>query len=252
VEKAMAFYIRMLIHLDKRSEAKKLYADPFTKIFPRSRYDREIREASRKQPRMVLETARPEKPEVSPERKPSDKDERKSLGVVAFVERFITDPFFWLLFIVLDLLSVFFLPPSSTEFASLFILVAAFFITVIYRLLSVSDLFTYLMRPSPEEAGRQVDLKRLLDRALMAEETKQFTRAVELYEEALRADSKNGRVRYNLARLYHQKLKDHTNARRQYRKVLHLLPGEHLFHRFAREALEELKPPKAQLHHVNP
>jgi len=195
---------------------------------------------------MVLATARPEKPDLSQETKPPEQDERKSLGVVAFVERFITDPFFWLLFIFLDFFSLFFLPPSSTEFASLFILVAAFFMTVIYRLLSVSDLFTHLIRPSPEEAGRQVDLKRLLDRALMAEETKQFTRAAELYEEALRADSKNGRVRYNLARLYHQKLKDYTNARRQYRKVLHLLPGEHLFHRFAQQALKELKPRKKQ------
>ncbi len=252
VEKAMAFYIRMLIHLDKRSEAKKLYADPFTKIFPRSRYDQGIREASRKQPRMVLETARPEKPEVSPETKPPEQDERTRLGILSFVDRFITDPFFWLLFIFLDILSLFFLPPSSTEFASLFIFAAAFVMTIIYRLLSVSDLFTYIMRPSPEEAGREVELKRLLDRALMAEETKQFTRAVELYEEALQTDSNNGRVRYNLARLYHQKLKDYTNARRHYRKVLHLLPGEHLFHQFAQQALEELKPRKVQLDHVNP
>jgi len=240
VEKLLVYYIKLLLHLNQRRKAREVYQGPFAKNFHDSLHLQEIKDAVKKAPGEVIPIEQAPPRPAPDNHRPAMPDQRK-LRVIAWMEKTISDPAFWSILVFLYIASPFYFRVLPTPKTSILLFALAFLMTIVHRMGSIGEIFAFLTGASNKKRAREVDQKMLLDRARLAEQTRQHQEAVHLYEKVLRLDPENAEVRYHAARLYHEKLRVPRKALRYYRMVLEHLPPSHLFHRFSKEAIRELE-----------
>jgi TPR repeat protein len=96
-------------------------------------------------------------------------------------------------------------------------------------------------RKSEKKARQEVKIRMDYDRAVLAERGENFNKAAAFYEEVLSADPTHLQARFNLARIYRNRLGDQVNAHLHFRKIVEHAPQEHPYRR---EAKEVLNPPR--------
>lgn len=115
----------------------------------------------------------------------------------------------------------------------------AFSITAFYRV----DWFYYWSqwgRKSEEEAWKEFEATANYEKAVMAEKGENYSKAAALYEKALSADAKNLQARFNLARIYLNKLENRENAIRQLKKLKETAPAGHPYQSYAEDELKNI------------
>ncbi len=236
LEKGLVLYIKLSQHLEKKEEA---YAGIkiFMENFPNSKYRNEVRAAVSLKAGNVFTQVKP-KPAAS-----SSKEEKEAdrLGKIEFFERFFADPVFWSILLFVNIATPIFFPGIyGSQLTPVYLFVAAFIMTIVHRMGSISDLWFHLSRPSEKKVRQEVDTRRSFDDAVMSEKKGQYSQAAELYEQVLRTDIKNIQARFNVARIYEKRLNDIPNAKLHYKKLMELLPQDHPFRRDASDSLKEL------------
>lgn len=160
------------------------------------------------------------------------------LGIAGFIENVIGDPIFWALLLFVNFAAPFYFGYPFGRLTPIVYFVAAFLMTLIHRLGSISEIFSGPSAASEKKILMELDNKRCFDDAARAERASDFENAADLYEKVLSADPEHVQARFNLARLYHLKLENFQKARRHYNFLTTLLPPDHPYHRDAREAME--------------
>jgi len=240
VEKALAYYIRWLLHTGRADEARTVYHARFLKDFPGSPYIEEIRESVRGTPGEIL-SPKPAPAVREPKPAPTPVRELQGLGVIAFMEKTVVDPAFWSILLFLNIAVPFYFAVAPTSGTSLLLFAVAFVMTLVHRMGTIGEMFAFMTGPSVKAARREADRKNDLKRARLVEECRRFREAAAHYERVLREYPRDAEARYHAARLYHEKLQAPHQARKHYLLVQEHLPEHHLFHRFATQALEELR-----------
>lgn len=148
-----------------------------------------------------------------------------------FFEIFNDARFFWLFVAMLPLTLL-------ISWYGLFFIV--FIATALSRALSRVEWGKLLWgaRVNEERQRRDADAATLYNRALLADRGENYQKAAELYEKFLAIDAANVQARFNLARIYHMKLKDRNNALRQYGRLLDILPQDHPYRHETEEAIK--------------
>jgi len=137
---------------------------------------------------------------------------------------------------------------KGVVFTVVFILmIAAFFRSDWFRLMSMSSL------KSEAKARREVKIRIDYDRAVLAEKGENYKKAASFYEEVLEVDPKHLQARFQLARIYQKRLRNHGKAHLHYRKLAEHAPQGHPFHREAIDVLNIAAPKEGRpkYHHGN-
>jgi tetratricopeptide (TPR) repeat protein len=92
-------------------------------------------------------------------------------------------------------------------------------------------------RKSEKKARQEVKIRMDYDRAVLAEKGENFDKAASFYEEVLSTDPTHLQARFNLARIYHNRLGDQVNAHLHFRKLVEHAPQEHPYRREAKDVL---------------
>ena len=92
-------------------------------------------------------------------------------------------------------------------------------------------------RKSEKKARQEVKIRMDYDRAVLAERGENFNKAASFYEEVLSADPTHLQARFNLARIYHNRLGDQVNSHLHFRKIIEHAPQEHPYRREAKDVL---------------
>jgi membrane associated rhomboid family serine protease len=244
MERAMALFIKLNLHLDKKEEAGES-ARMFHENFPGSKYGEEIRKT------LTMKPSEPFPKKASPptahlKKEFLDEDDEGPqntvLRTLGFSAGIISDPLFLLVWIVT---TIFFdvglintgAPEERIWQVEVYVFLFAFVTTAIFRTDWIA-FFSHVSRRSEKEARQEVDASMTYDRAIIAERGENYPKAAELYEKLLSLDQTNFQARFNLARIYHHRLKDMNKALRHYRKLVELLSPEHPYHRDAQDVIQ--------------
>lgn len=92
-------------------------------------------------------------------------------------------------------------------------------------------------RKSEKKARQEVKIRMDYDRAVLAERSENFNKAALFYEEVISADPTHLQARFNLARIYHNRLGDQVSAHLHFRKIVEHAPQEHPYRREAKDFL---------------
>ena len=95
-------------------------------------------------------------------------------------------------------------------------------------------------RKNPMEAQRDFNISTYFNKGRAAQRDEKWLDAVKYYKGALTEDPEHIEARFNLARIYHQKLNRKGSALHEYEKLMQFLPELAPYHMTAREAVEEL------------
>jgi len=96
-------------------------------------------------------------------------------------------------------------------------------------------------RKSEKKARQEVKISMDYDRAVLAEKGENFNKAVSFYEEVLSVDPTHLQARFNLARIYHNRLGDQVNAQLHFCKLVEHAPQGHPYRREAKDVLNRPK-----------
>ena len=241
VERSLVFLIKLCHHLDKKEEAHRA-ARILTENFPNSRYIDEVRATMQMKPGEVFPPAKPVSDIAATETRKQEKREAERLNKIELFERFFADPVFWSLLLFVNIaVPILFPGLYRSQLSPVYFFVAAFVMTIVHRMGSISDILSYINGPSEKKAVEQFNLKRNFDEAILAEKRGLYTEAIALYEKFLLADQEHIQARFNLAELYNRKLKNAEKARVHYKVLLRLVSQEHPFYRDAIDALKVLR-----------
>ncbi|MEK6698119.1 MAG: rhomboid family intramembrane serine protease [Nitrospirota bacterium] len=244
MERAMALFIKLSRHLDKKEEAGES-TRMFQENFPGSKYGEEIRKALAMKPgELFPKKASPPTAHVKKELLDEDDEgpQNTVLRTLGFSAGIISDPLFLLVWILTTCIYEFglIMTGASEERIwqmQIYVFLFAFAVTAVFRT-NWLGLFSHASRRSEETAREEVDVSMTYNRAVLAEWGEDYPKAAELYEKVLAKEPDNVQARFNLARIYHHRLTDMNNALRQYRKLIELLPPEHPFHRDAQDVIQ--------------
>ncbi len=241
-EKSLMLLIKLCQHLNKLDEADEC-VKIFMVNFSNSKYLNEIKATAQRKPGEVFLQATPA-PHV-PENFQAGK-EAERLGVIQFFERTFADPVFWVLLLFMNIAAPLLVPGLYySQMSPVYLFTASFVMTIVHRMGSLSDLFHHLSAPSEETVRQEVAIQRNYDEAVLAEKKERFPEAAALYEKLLSAEPKNYQARFNLARIYKNRLNNIVNARRHYKILTELLPREHPYHQDAQDTLKTLLPSRS-------
>jgi tetratricopeptide (TPR) repeat protein len=238
-EKGLALYLRLCLDLDRGDEAGEA-TRLFHARFPKSRFIHEINAALQKKPGEIFKRASSAAVSSPGEQGPArEQKEADRLGTIAFVERLFADPVFWVLLLFLNIAAPILTPGlSAGPFSPVYLFTGAFLMTIVHRMGSLADLWYQLGAPSEKKVLQEVALQRSYDDAVMAERKEQYAEAASLYERMLAADPRHIQARFNLARLYQNKLNSAATARKHYRLLTEHLPKDHPYRHDAETALK--------------
>jgi membrane associated rhomboid family serine protease len=244
VERGLHLFARLCLHLSEEDQAEnaiKLLAERF----PQSRYPQELRALQVKRDGALFPPAPASAAPVAVGREDAGEEsqeekEAERLGKIDTFERFFADPVFWIIMLALNILGpIFFRGLYLNRLSPLYLVASAFVMTILYRTVSISDLFQN--RPSEERARREVESTRWYDDAVMAEKGERYHDAATLYEKLVAREKGNIQARFNLARVYHRRLNDAAKALSHYRALTEHAPKDHPFHFEAQNAIQELR-----------
>ena len=239
-EKALALYAKVLRHLGKTDAAGEAAAR-FRELFPESKLAAGVQAAMGKQPNEVFAPP-PQKPAAVSSKasvQPEDEDrEYTVLGILACFENIISQPYFLFPWICFSLFIGFafggFWPLHVLSFMFCFVLAA-------FIVIDWSSLFRSFSSTSTESARNEVDIIQAFDRASLAERGDNFQKAAELYEKTLALDPRHVQARFNLARIYMNRLLNNAKALLHTRRLLQHLPPAHPYHGEAQDMVLKLK-----------
>lgn len=239
MERAMALFIKLSYYLGKKEEAAEA-ARVFYENFPRSKYAAEIKKALTMKPDDLFPKKASPAMAVAEKGARDEVDEEHQslfLRILGFCVEVITQPRFMLVWIVATIF--FYIGLIATEMSEesiwqveVYAFLFAFFAVAIFRI-DWLEVLIYGSRQSEKTAQKEVDISMTYNRAVLAERGEDYQKAAELYEKVLAQDPNNIQALFNLARIYHYRLKDMNNALRQYRKLMQLLPEGHPYHQEA-------------------
>lgn len=237
-EKGLVLFIRICRHLGKADEAFGAIR-VFMEEFPDSKYKSEVRALMSTKAGEVFKSAPASSATTSSK---AEEKEGEALGRVAFFEQVFADPAFWSILLFVNIAAPILFPAFYRGALSpVFLFGAAFGMTIVHRMGSVSDFIFSSGRPSEKDARMSVDLKRCFEDAVMAEKRGRYTEAAELYEQYLKAKPKEIQARFNLARTYEKRLGDPARAGQHYALIVEALPESHPLRRDALDSLASLK-----------
>ena len=230
-ERAGLFFIKVCRGLDKSEEAAHTAA-AFLSQHPGSRYAGEVNRVLTLSPDAVFPPRKEPPAPRGPQRGEENRDSAL-LHVFHAMNRMITDPLFLCLWIfMMSWVGGSIRRATFTFFFSL--LVTAFFrVDWFYH-------WNQWGRKSEEEARKEFDITMTFDKAVMAEKGENFSNAALLYEKLLALDPANIQARFNLARIYLNKMEDKENGIRQLKKLKETALPEHPYYAFADGELKNI------------
>ena len=233
-ERAGALFIKVCQSLNKTEEAQEA-VQQFTSRFPASKYAREVQQALALKPDAVFPPKK--EPPPKPARPVSRGDEEENslfFEIMHQANKLITDPLF--LFLWIFILSW---GGARSLYGITFTFFFSLLITFFYRL----DWVRYINlsgRKSDEEAKNEFDSTVTFDRAVLAEKGENYQKAASLYEKLLNMTPGNMQARFNLSRIYLNRLEDKENGIRQLKKLREGTPPDHPYHVFAEDELKNI------------
>jgi len=232
-ERIVVLYLKLCKALLKGGELEDGLKQ-FNQNFPLSRYKNELEDALRKEPEEVFPAKAPSPQALATEGTGSlierGPQESRFFAVGYQLFDIVVDPlflFFW--FFTLFVLYVFVADLNWRIQMLSFFLPFAF---VSYNRLDWSQIFKDL---TVDEAAARLasDLTTTYNRAVLAERGENYPAAAKLYEKVLLHDTHNIQARFNLARIYLNKLSDRSNGLRQLQMLKKTAPDDHPFYQYA-------------------
>lgn len=233
MERAMPLFIKLCRHPDKKEEACHL-AQTFHEKFPDSKYGEKIKKAIVTKPgELFPQKADPSQGQVKTEypEEGGDGPQIVVLCAIGFGAEVISDPRFMIIWLAATIIfDVGLIVRGATEDRiwqmKVYVFIFVFAVTAVFRTDWIAC-FIHVSRRSEETARKEVDTAMNYEQATFAERGDNYSKAVELYEKVLKNEPDNIQARFNLARIYHHRLQDKSNALRHYRKLIDILPPQH-------------------------
>jgi tetratricopeptide (TPR) repeat protein len=209
--------------------------EQFPQLFPRSLRLREAAQVLTLRPDSIFPAQQPAPAsDPGPPEAEDDAPESKTLNVAACAGQIVTDPLFVFLWLAVTFILSEFARHISMQ---LVIFLSAFALTAFIR---IDWTHAWRMMSVDEKSSRQeADHALVLNKASLAERGENYPKAAGLYEEVLQADPLNIQSRFNLARLYLDRLHDQSKAVVHLKKLIATAPPDHPYRQFADEELKK-------------
>ncbi len=213
----------------------------FDKDFPGSRYRRELDVSLAKRPDAVFPPRLEEPAEPEPDTEPAAESESKLLLVFHRLISLIVDPLFLFLWFVI-LFGFFAILPKNLLFVQVLSFAIAFIFAAMYRI----DWGELMKDLTIDEAAARLDADTatMYNRAVAADRGDDHAKAAELYEKVLAHDMANIQARFNLSKLYMERMNDRKNGLRHLQRLLKDAPEGHPFKEYAKDHLNSRSPVK--------
>jgi len=208
----------------------------FDHQYPGSKYRQEVEEALKMRSEEVfpLKTAPIARRERTPELEEQGR-EGKILFVFHNLINVIVDPFFLLIWFFI-MFGLFAAVSKKLMVVQILSFSMAYIISAIFR---IDWLHLWKELTIDENTARlAADTSTQYNRAWLAERGENYSKAAELYENVLFHDTSNIQARFNLARIYLEKLNDRNNGLRQLQQLMKAVAKEHPYYEYA---VQELK-----------